>query len=55
VRLHKPSGKYHASVYSLGKCYSAGYHDTLDDAAEAARAKRLELFTNSLMDMKDAA
>ena len=41
---------YHAYVVHNGVRYSAGYHDDIDVAAEAARALRNLLHTNNLRD-----
>jgi hypothetical protein len=43
-------GKFKARVYHNGKCYECGTFTTLDAAAAAARAKRLELFTYNDLD-----
>lgn len=46
VSWHKPRQKYRARVMLNGKRYSAGYYDTLEEAEDAAIAKRQELFTH---------
>lgn len=43
-------GRWSASVKHHGKDYWAGAYDTIEEAAEAARLKRLELFTHSDLD-----
>lgn len=45
-----PKGRFSASVKHLGRDYSCGTYATIEEAAEAARLKRLELFTHSDQD-----
>jgi hypothetical protein len=47
VSFHKKSNKYRAQVRHLGKTIHLGLFGTIEDASQAARAKRLELFTHS--------
>lgn len=52
VSFHKRSRSWRAYVGRDGKYLHAGYHSTAEDAAEAARELRLEIFKNSLSDME---
>lgn len=52
VTLHKPSGKWKAEVRSRGKLHYLGLHATPENAAEVARMKRNELFTNNQEDRR---
>jgi len=54
VSWRKDLQKWHAMVRYLDKGYHAGYYDDLDEAAEAARLKRLELFTHNDKDRRAA-
>jgi hypothetical protein len=54
VSWRKDIKKWHAMVHYLHKGYHAGYYDDLDEAAEAARLKRLELFTHNDKDRRAA-
>ena len=49
---HKPSGKWKAEVRSRGKLHYLGLHATPENAAEVARMKRNELFTNNQEDRR---
>lgn len=50
VSWDKVAGRYRAAVTHNRKHYHVGRYDTLEEAAEAAKAKRLELFTHNLHD-----
>lgn len=50
VGLNKRTGKYRARAQHDGKEYTAGEHDTPEQAAEAARQLRLSLFTHNDVD-----
>lgn len=54
VSLHSKSGKWKAEVRHRGKLHYLGLHTTPEGAAEAARAKRNELFTNNQEDRNGA-
>jgi len=54
VSWRKDIQKWHALVHFGDKGYHAGYYDDLDEAAEAARLKRLELFTHNDKDRRTA-
>lgn len=43
-------GKWRAQVQKNGHTYIAGYFDTIEEAADAVRRKRLELFTHNDLD-----
>lgn len=47
-------GKFRARVGHNGITYHLGLFDTIEEAGEAAKAKRLELHTNNLLDRKAA-
>lgn len=47
----KRTGKWIGSVRHNGKQHHVGYFTTLEEAEEAVRLKRLELFTHSDMDL----
>lgn len=51
VALHRHSGLYFAYVTHHGKREYLGYFRTAEEAGEAARRRRLELFTHSEMDV----
>lgn len=44
--------KWQAQVKLDGRNHYAGVHASIEDAVEAARKKRLELFTHSEIDQK---
>lgn len=46
----KRERKWRAYVTHNGKQHYAGFHETPEEAAEAAKAKRLELFTHNNLD-----
>lgn len=48
------TGRYQARVRHNGKSHSAGYFDTAEEAAEAAAALRLRLFTHNELDRQSA-
>lgn len=50
VCLHRPSGRFIAYVTHEGKRSYLGYYDTPFAAGEAARLKRVELFTHNALD-----
>lgn len=50
----QPNGKFRARVSHNGKNYYLGEFDTADDAGEAVKAKRLELFTHNDLDRDPA-
>lgn len=50
VSLVKATGKYEARVMHNYKTYSAGYHDTIEEAARAVIDLRSRLHTNNLSD-----
>lgn len=50
VTWHGHKKAWHARVQHLGRQVSCGYHRTPEAAAEAARRKRLELFTHNSHD-----
>lgn len=50
VSWNSRKGKWSSSVQHHGKPHFLGYFDDLDEAAEAARKKRLELFTHNHRD-----
>lgn len=52
VHWSTASNKWHATVHYGPKVYYAGAYDDLDEAAEAARLKRLELFTHNDRDRR---
>jgi hypothetical protein len=54
VSWRKDIQKYQAMVHCGDKGYHAGYYDDLDEAAEAARLKRNELFTHNDKDRNAA-
>ncbi len=54
VSLHKPTRRWDAKVQHNGKSYTAGRHDTPEEAAEAARQLRLSLFTHNDADRRSA-
>ena len=41
------NGKWYVRVHHNGKCHYGGVHETLEEAAEAAREMRARLFTHS--------
>jgi hypothetical protein len=47
VTFHKRSQKWQALCASRGKVHYAGLHDTIEQAAEAVRLKRLEVHTHN--------
>lgn len=47
VLWEKKAQKWSASVRHNGKLYRVGYYVNIEDAAAAAKAKRLELFTHN--------
>lgn len=47
---NKWRGKWEAHAGHKGKKYVAGYFANVDDAAEAARLKRIELHTHNDLD-----
>lgn len=51
VSWHKAAKRWQAQVKHNGKAIHLGYFDRVADAAEAARQKRLELFTHNEIDM----
>jgi hypothetical protein len=53
VTLDQRKGTYAARVGHHGKMLWLGYFNTVDDAAEAVRAKRLELFTHNSEDRNE--
>lgn len=55
VAYHTRSGKWLAKATKGGVTYTAGLHDDVEVAAEAARQLRLDLFTRNELDKKDAA
>lgn len=52
VSIHKKSGKWKAEVRSRGKIHYLGLYETPEAAAEMARQKRNELFTNNQEDRR---
>lgn len=50
VSWDKVARRYRAAVTHNRKHYHVGRYDTLEEATEAAKAKRLELFTHNLHD-----
>jgi hypothetical protein len=50
VAFHTRSGKWHAKATKAGVTYSAGLHEDMESAAEAARLLRLELMTHNALD-----
>lgn len=50
VTWRKNEKKWLAQVNHAGKAYYAGYFDTAEEAGEAARSLRLELFTHNDLD-----
>lgn len=50
VSWNKDRNKWAARVEHSGRVYQVGYFADLDEAAEAVRLKRLELFTHNLLD-----
>lgn len=50
VSWDKRSSKYIAQVRFQGRTNFCGYYDRAEDAAAAARAKRLELYSNNVYD-----
>src|SRR5690606_9901658 len=55
VYWHKQRGKWQAQVQHNGRLHSGGLFDSIDEAAEAARALRLRLFTHNDADRKETA
>jgi hypothetical protein len=49
------NSKWRAKVQHNGKVYHAGRFDTIEEATQAAIAKRIELFTHNDMDRIEAA
>lgn len=47
VNWRADKGKWCAQVTHHGRGFHVGYFDTIDDAAEAVRIKRIELFTHN--------
>ena len=54
VHWRKDLGKYQVTVKHNNKVHHGGYFDDLDEAAEAARLKRNELFTHNDKDRRAA-
>ena len=54
VHWHKRIGKWQASVRHNGKLYHAGYFESIEEAGQAAAAKRNELYTHNDMDRRAA-
>lgn len=54
VAFSKRRGKYEGRVGHDGTRFFAGYHETAEKAAEAARQLRLSLFTHNDADRKSA-
>lgn len=52
VSWNKDRNKWVARVEHDGRTYQVGYFEDLDEAAEAARVKRLELFTHNSLDRR---
>jgi hypothetical protein len=52
VHWSKSAKKWHATVHAGDKVHHAGYFTDLDEAAEAARPKRNELFTHNDRDRR---
>lgn len=50
VSWHKGAGKWVAQVRHDGVNSHVGYFDTIEEAAEAAKARRLEVFTHNSLD-----
>ncbi|WBL18505.1 AP2 domain-containing protein [Citricoccus sp. NR2] len=50
VTRHKLTGKFAAAVRHQGETHHLGLFVTAEEAGEAARAKRLELFTHNDLD-----
>lgn len=50
VSWHKRVGKWQARLTHNGRHIHIGYFETAEDAAEAAKKKRFELYTNNLSD-----
>lgn len=48
------TGKWKGTVKHNRKCYHVGYFNDLEDAAEAVRAKRNELYTHNYLDRTSA-
>lgn len=48
--VHPYKGRWKGEVNHNKKAYLAGYFDSVEEAAEAVRLKRLELFTHSDVD-----
>ena len=55
VAWHSKSGKWQAKVTKKGKTYSAGLFDDVEEAAEAARLLRLQVFTHNELDRRRSA
>lgn len=51
----RPNGRYQAHVGHNYRQITVGTFDTLEEAADAARAKRLELFTHNDLDRMEVA
>lgn len=49
------AGTWIAQVWHNGKCIRVGVFDTISEAGEAARLKRLELFTHNDIDRQETA
>ena len=54
VSWHKASQKYIAQVSRNGKSIYLGGYDSIEEAGQVAKAKRLELFTHNDLDRKAA-
>jgi hypothetical protein len=52
VSWDKTRGLYRATVVHNYKQVQVGRYETLEEAAEAAKAKRLELFTHNIQDRR---
>lgn len=52
IYLNKKNGRWYARVQHEGRTRSAGGHSTAEEAAEAAKALRLLLFTHNDADRK---
>ena len=52
VHWRKDCGKWQVTIHAGPKMHHCGYFDDLDEAAEVARLKRLELFTHNDSDRR---
>ncbi|MCG7596360.1 hypothetical protein MHN84_20400 [Mycobacterium sp. PSTR-4-N] len=53
--VYLQDGRWRAQVYHHSRKYHVGYFATAEEAGEAARLKRLELFTHNEIDKRETA